>query len=297
MQAHDTASHVPLVAERVWGDAATHIIALRDAGRHPTLLELPWRLRHIPEGPPYVPPPLERATTIHVPAVDNGLFANMLQVLDAALIAEATGATLAIEWTRKMSFSQFTYGEPGTDIFASLFHVDRDVQSYSAGRDHAAVPFPNRLNHLLLAPSRGLYASAPFFDRHRVAYGKALAYAFAPLPSVQKRIDSHLSLLKDRAAEAGGRLIGLHCRQVAAPVQDAQSLASSSCSDKALIDELAHELKFDDVLFVATDAVDAARTLVDAFGSRVILQDEVPRVSQATTPQHLTLPYGALSFG
>jgi hypothetical protein len=49
---------------------------------------------------------------VHVAAIDNGLFANVLQVLEAALVVSTTGARLDIDWVRKPKMTDFTYVVP-----------------------------------------------------------------------------------------------------------------------------------------------------------------------------------------
>lgn len=239
-------------------------------------------------SPPFVPEAARHAGSLILAAFDNGLFANVLQVLDAALLARSTGAALHVQWRRTPGQREFTYGSPGVDVWQRLFEPvhDSDEQRSSTGRSAQSYRVTNQLNPLLLAPSRNLYFTAPFLARHRVAYASVFADTIRPLPALLRRVDeldADARLVAARAA--GGRVVGVHCRMVSPSAARAQAPGTMSpCSGKKVLAHLraALEASAHNVLYVASDSSADATALTDAFGERCVLRKEVHRAPSVT---------------
>lgn len=193
-----------------------------------------------------------------------------MQVLDGALVAATTGAKLEIDWVRTAEMSDFTYAKIGTDVWAKLF--EKPEASDRAPTSSAQASLPNRLNPLLLAPSRGLYTTAPFFDRHRTAYHRVFSDTFRLLPKVQARIQPFLSRFAD-IRDAGGTVYGLHCRMSTAAVSNAQSTGLvEPCSAPHILKDILARVGEKDVLFMASDSATDVEIVTKALGMRSIVQ-------------------------
>ena len=282
-------------AERLWGEAAAHEAGEVMHGRHGYLLQyrqLDWNVNE-----DRTPRHLAAARSLVVGAFNNGLFGNVLQVLDAAVLAEGTAASLSVEWKRQEGHNHF-YGEVGHDLWPHLFEplVPTRKQRHHLTK-HGAAPLErvtNRLNPLLLAPSRGLYLAAPFFADHRRAYGATFNRTFRPVKRLMRKIDDITEQPKLAAARArGGRLIGVHCRLASAGAVRAQSTGSMvKCSNS--VEAIRAALGPEDVLFIASDAFYDAAAVVAAIGAeRCVLRQGVVRVGVGVGTEVHTRPNGA----
>lgn len=195
---------------------------------------------------------------------------NELQVLDSALVAATTGAVLDIQWTRTADMHDFTYGKVGTNVWAKLFKIPAAATRTPPSASEASMP--NRLNPLLLAPSRGLYASAPFFKQHRAAYSTVFAETFQVVPKLQARLEPFLTRF-DEVREAGGQVFGLHCRMSTAAVSNAQSTGLvEPCGSTHILRQIAKLVGENDVLFVASDSANDVAAVTKLLGMRSIVQ-------------------------
>ena len=265
-------------AERLWSEAAAHQAAEVMAGRHGYML----RFRELLFRPDQeiTPPHLATASTLSVAAFNNGLFANVLQVLDAALLADGTGAALLVDWTCRHELTHF-YGEVDRDLWPLLFEPLPSIpRSVGFPTEHVT----NRLNPLLLAPSRGLYFNSPFFATHRRTYGETFARTFRPLAHWMREINEVYEEPKLVAARSrGARVVGVHCRLTSAGAMRAQSTGTMvSCASS--LDLIRAALDPTDVLLIASDAAEDAAAVVTAIGvERCVLRANVMRAAVAGT--------------
>eukprot|EP00041_Stephanoeca_diplocostata_P031222 m.968183 g.968183 ORF g.968183 m.968183 type:complete len:1001 (+) comp23915_c0_seq5:235-3237(+) len=278
----------------LWDESARYVQEQKVAGRHPMIREYPWKLRPLPSkgNIQEIIDLFLRAKVLDVYPLNNGLFSNVLTFLDAALVTETTGAALNVSWHCTKDLQHFRYCESdGEDVFHAVFLAIRSAKELPDSADRFTIP--NRINPLLLAPSRGLYFSAPFFNTHRQVYSRLIHKYLIPLPRVEKRMATVLSRFKE-VREEGGRVIGLHCRMITGPVSNAQSVGTvKPCGSESSIDTIQALLGSNDLLFVASDSETEVHALLDSFGDQVITYLGVARSNDQSMSEVHEREHGA----
>ncbi|CAE7847375.1 kmo [Symbiodinium microadriaticum] len=144
---------------------------------------------------------------------DNGLFANILQLLDALLLAKP-GAPVLVDWQRKGGEGHFQYGRIGFDLFEHLFSRTQRCRSwgkYSADRrlQSSSYNMNKRVSILFMNMLRGLIWSVPpkDFQALRVGYHRAMQGALTISPLISRRVREVTETWPERA-----RVVGVHKR-------------------------------------------------------------------------------------
>lgn len=170
------------------------------AGRHNKYLSF---FKALP-APPVYPIDLIDADIVVIPVVDNGLFANVIHVLDGMVMMSSTAHPVP-QWTRQDKFLDFKYVPVGQDLWPKLFAIPRN----SEVQGNLAV-FKSRINPLLKAPNRGLYfrKGSPW-EAQRLAYHRQA--------SKLKVVDEHAVELieywkQTLVPRPGGKVVGVHYR-------------------------------------------------------------------------------------
>lgn len=112
----------------------------------------------------------------------------------------------------------------------------------------------DRPNPLLIAPSRQLYLTAPFFDAHRAAYATVAARVLKPRKHVTDRVQALVHGPFAAARAGGGRVVGLHCRADHDAVRRAFG-GFASCATAASKAAVAKAVGAKDVVYIATDSI------------------------------------------
>merc|ERR1712100_49127 len=98
---------------------------------------------------------------------DNGLFANVLQVFDALLLAKP-GSYVLVDWQRKGTEGHFQYGPKDLDLWSHLFkNTDRCRSLATESRGEApatAVKIPGRISCVFMNMLRGYVWTIPQED-------------------------------------------------------------------------------------------------------------------------------------
>ncbi|CAE7660922.1 kmo [Symbiodinium sp. CCMP2592] len=144
---------------------------------------------------------------------DNGLFANILQLLDALLLAKP-GAPVLVDWQRKGGEGHFQYGPIGFDLFEHLFSRTQRCRSwgkYSADRrlHSSSYNMNKRVSILFMNMLRGLIWSVPpkDFQALRAGYYCAMQGALTISPLISRRVREVTETWPERA-----RVVGVHKR-------------------------------------------------------------------------------------
>ena len=148
---------------------------------------------------------LSEAQYVRVTTVDNGFFANWLQLLDAHYFADAM-AFVDPDWIITGKEREFNYGSPGEDVFKSLFQICTEEKTDPLPSSRFDVT--HRFNFLLINVFRGRFLRGPQAARRRLEYSRVAQRIFMPHPRILKRLDEILS------PQRGQRniLIGVHKR-------------------------------------------------------------------------------------
>jgi len=147
--------------------------------------------------------------TVVVTYHDNGLFANVLQLLDALILAKPR-ATVLVDWQRQGQEGHFQYGAVGFDLFEHLFA--RTARCRSLGRQdlqRRAFDFSKRVNILFMNMLRGLIWGVPAkdFQALREGYHRAMKGALQPSPLMSRRVREVTETWPE-----GARVVGVHKR-------------------------------------------------------------------------------------
>mmetsp|Transcript_27044 Transcript_27044/g.89805 ORF Transcript_27044/g.89805 Transcript_27044/m.89805 type:complete len:867 (-) Transcript_27044:95-2695(-) len=234
---------------------------------------------------------LAAASRVVVTTVDNGFFANWLQVLDARLFA---GEAAAVEpaWVLTGNEREFNYGEAGDDVFAGLFEALTPEPASASATGVCAEPHMvrNRQNLLLVNVFRGRFLQGPWAKSRRRLYSDAAKKIFRPCKAALTARDEALASVH-RAP--GAPLIGVHKRvdnpgtarmqlaQVmpctAAYIRAVKTLAARRAGSAAAAEAA--------VVVLATDDEGAVAAFREAFGERLVFRGEARRCAGGIDPQ------------
>eukprot|EP00747_Dinoflagellata_sp_TGD_P092274 gnl/TRDRNA2_/TRDRNA2_165351_c2_seq1.p1 gnl/TRDRNA2_/TRDRNA2_165351_c2~~gnl/TRDRNA2_/TRDRNA2_165351_c2_seq1.p1 ORF type:complete len:581 (+),score=115.61 gnl/TRDRNA2_/TRDRNA2_165351_c2_seq1:1-1743(+) len=217
---------------------------------------------------------LAAASVVKVATVDNGLFANWLQVLDARFFA-AKSACLEPDWVLTGQEKEFNYGSCGDDVFSGLFQKIESRRPQTA-----AEPFVvrHRFNFMLVNVFRGYFLRGSRATRRRHLYAEAAREALRPNAESLKARDEALASVP---RPPGAPLIGVHKRvdnPGTARMQFEQQMASTEAYIRAVREVAAKRGKEAAAIVVlATDDENAVVAFREAFGDRLICRSEAKR--------------------
>jgi len=227
---------------------------------------------------------MAEAPRVKVATVDNGLFANWLQVLDARLFASET-AIVEPDWVLSGQEREFNYGKQGDDVFRGLFEEPLQPCQATEGKDEPFVVY-HRYNFLLVNIFRGNFLRGKLADRRRRLYAKAAGQILRPCAEAVRARDEALASVP---RPPGAPLIGVHKRvdnpgtarmqfaqampSIQAYVQSVQSLAARRGNPESA------------VIVLATDDEAAVQAFSGAFPGRLICRSEARRCSGGVDEQ------------
>ena len=213
---------------------------------------------------------------------DVGFFSNYLAVLDACARVPP-GATVAVDWRLSGDEKHFTYGSPGTNVWAELFAATTVAGVTVRGVDDATDA------RLYVLPRRFVL---PFFRFHsyftadmKAHWGggglDAVARSYHRFAgNITIRSPYVLQALADHADLGDGPTVGVHKRVNNFASLYQQGGVNSLDNDK-YVAKLASLARFEKSrIYLATDDADAPRLFKDAFGERVVVRDGVSRVGE-----------------
>lgn len=230
---------------------------------------------------------LSTARRVYVLAHDNGLFANVLQLLDALLLAPSD-ASIHVDWRVARDNTDFRYGGPGADIFEQLFVLplqggseewaqsvglaasahspkrQRTLQAERAAASNGALVQAGRVNPLFCSVFRGLLGSAwKAVPGLRQAYQAAWRRLGVRHPTALQELAALVSgPLKRRP---GQRLIGVHKRLDCPGVRRVQTAGELASCDQFAARAIDAAGAGGGVVYLATDDVGAP----DAFAASI----------------------------
>ena len=160
------------------------------------------------------------ATTVRVKHSDQGLFTNLIGLMEACCLAEALegNAPVIVDWRRGGDESHFVYGAVTTDLFSVLFEPTPAITNAAAEStplpEPAAVVDAHCVNPYFYSVVRGLF----WESRHLASLRRAFAAAAGPAvlrPSAAVRDEVDATLAAARRAGPRG-VLGVH-KRVATP--------------------------------------------------------------------------------
>jgi len=219
-------------------------------------------------------PKLQSANHVRVFGYDNGMLANVLQVLDALMFKDPD-ATIDVDWGPRDGFKDFTYGHP-PNLWLEIFEpLSEDI------RPGALFEMRQRVNPLFVAPSRELYfRNKKLFKRHRLAYGSHAQRIRIADKDMLAELQSFEAMFAETRS-AGGAVIGVHFRTLSRHVVVAQAVPPASI--KEMMADILEQRKEGDLVFVATDDADFIGQLEGQLDRGLVTRD-VSRVSNASGP-------------
>ena len=151
---------------------------------------------------------LAEARYVRVTTVDNGLFANWLQVLDACYFASVH---VEPDWVVTGQEREFNYGSNGDDVFHGLFQRISQTQTCSEPRE-PRFDVTHRFNFLLVNVFRGRFLRGPQAAKRRTAYAEVAQKFLKPRSDVLELRDRILAMAPGRSLPGAPALIGVHKR-------------------------------------------------------------------------------------
>lgn len=223
------------------------------------------------------------ARKVKVATIDNGFFANWLQVLDARFFA-SSDVHVQPDWVLNGMEREFNYGSKGDDVFQALFEevsssATAPVQggSGSAAEEEPFYVVYHRYNLMLVNVFRGYFLRGPKAQRRRRMYAAAARQIFRPRAETLRARDDTLNAVP-RAP--GTQLIGVHKRvdnPGTARMQFEQVMPSTDAYIEA-VRRLARRRGADDfVVVLATDDEGAEASFRSAFKGKLICRSAVKR--------------------
>jgi hypothetical protein len=205
----------------------------------------------------------------------EGLLANLLHVIEV-LHRVRPGAIMQVDWTLDGSELGFRYGAVGSDVWSGLFRPIGTSSRPDAFRADYAVDFA-------LWGTGKDYLSGQALQTQRLAYHRTIAkWIEVSNQNVLSRIDrAHAELFKGRFC------LGVHRRVgnpgVANLQRDGKVPSLNTLLTRCLLQASGGS---DAGIFLATDDADAVDAFKGAFGSRLIIQDNVKRTTSSKQEVH-----------
>ncbi|CAE7440744.1 kmo [Symbiodinium sp. CCMP2456] len=200
-------------------------------------------------------------SAVLTPYHDNGLFANVLQVCDALLLAKP-GVPVLVDWKRKGSEGHFQYGPEGFDLFGHLFEAGERCRS-AIEVPSESLSMPGRINCLFMNMLRGYFWSLPddALKELRVRYAAAIR-VLQPAQHVQRKLQECTSWGEEAL------VVGVHKRLACSEMVACQlSQRAPSCAEfiakaRKILSASEKQRK---LIFLATDDVKAVEEFEVAF--------------------------------
>ena len=221
---------------------------------------------------------LAEARYVRVLTVDNGFFANWLQVLDACYFATCA-ARVEPDWVRTGKEREFNYGAVGEDVFHSLF------QRFPQSDGETCEPrfdVTHRFNFLLVNVFRGQFLRGPGALKRRAAYAEVAQRCLRPHPEVLELRDRVLAMVQERSLPGAPVLIGVHKRVdnpgTARMQLEQRMLCTESYIDavRKLVPKYSRE-GVPPIILLATDDEPAVAAFQVAFGSHLVCNEQAKR--------------------
>jgi hypothetical protein len=207
----------------------------------------------------------------------EGLLANLLHVIEV-LHRVRPEANVHVDWKLDGSELGFRYGAVGSDVWSGLFRPIGTSPRLEAFRADYAVDFA-------LWGTGKDHLSGKALQNQRSAYHRTIAkWIEVSNQNVLSRIDrTHAELFKGRFC------LGVHRRVGNVGVANLQKDGRVPSLNTLLTrcDKLLQPLRSTDArIFLATDDADAVDAFKGAFGSRLIIQDNVKRTTSSQQEVH-----------
>jgi hypothetical protein len=211
---------------------------------------------------------------------EEGLLANFLHVVEV-LHRLRPGTPVHVDWTITGSEIGFRYGKRGEDVWGQLFRV---LGPTSTGKAHRA---SRRLDLAFWGTGKD-HLSGQTLQKHREAYHSTLLNRVEIInPRVLTQVDE-VCVQHFHARFC----IGVHRRVGNAMVANLQAtgniptLQSIVQTVESVISVAKRGGISDYAVFLATDDADAAAPFRDAFGSNLVLRENVQRTTAAQAEVH-----------
>jgi hypothetical protein len=221
------------------------------------------------------------ARSVVVPRyAEEGLVANMLHVIEVAHRVRPD-ASVHVDWVLKGTEIAFRYGELGDDIWAGLF---RALGPRPPGITHQAAW---RVDFAFWGTGRDHLKGRRLQEHRRLYHSTLLKWLEITNEQVLEQVRQTCVQFFD-----GRYCIGIHRRVGNALVADLQSdgkvpsLEMFIRAVEAILSLLTKEAIADHVIFLATDDAEAVGVFERAFGSRLIVRDNVQRTTYDAAEVH-----------
>ena len=219
---------------------------------------------------------------------EEGLLANLLHVLEV-LHRVRPGASIYVDWVLKGTEIGFRYGYRGDDIWARLF------QTLGSGPPATSHQAASRLDLAFWGTGRD-HLTGRRLQKHRHVYNSTLVrwLEITNTRVLEEVRQTCIQFLDGRFC------IGIHRRVGNVRVADLQSDGKVPSLEllikavEAILSILRSKDIRDHAIFLATDDVEAVGVLKRAFGSRLIVRDNVQRTTSDAGEVHFS-DWGRLS--
>lgn len=237
---------------------------------------------------------LASSPRVKVATVDNGFFANWLQVLDARLFG-ADGAPVDPDWVLTGQEREFNYGAAGDDVFGDIFDTPpprtappplplppaQDAGGSAGGAEQGPFVVYHRYNFLLINVFRGQFLRGAWAARRRRLYAAAAREVLRPNAAALAARDAALASV---VRAPGAPLIGVH-KRVDNPGTARMQFRQVMPTTQAYIDAVkllavrrgGASGGASAVVVLATDDVAAVAAFREAFGADLVCRNEVKR--------------------
>ena len=222
---------------------------------------------------------LAEARYVRVATVDNGFFANWLQVLDACYFATCK---VDPDWVRTGKEREFNYGAVGEDVFHSLFQQLPQSDANTCETKTPRFDVTHRFNFLLVNVFRGQFLRGPGASKRRAAYAEVAERCLRPLPEVLELRDRVLAMVRGRGLPGAPALIGVH-KRVDNPGTARMQLEQRMLCTESYIDAVRKLIPqysrkgVPPIILLATDDEPAVAAFRMAFGSRLVFNEQAKR--------------------
>ena len=221
------------------------------------------------------------ARSVRIPRFpEEGLLANVLHVLEAVHRVRPD-ARVHVDWALTGAEIAFRYGHPGENIWNRLFQT---LVPPPAGTAHQAI---SRLDFGFWGTGKD-HLSGNSLAKHRHAYHSTV---LKRVEIINERVLEEVRRTSEQFFD-GRFCIGIHRRVGNALVADLQSNGNAPSLDsyinivESAVSTMASEGIQDFAIFLATDDADAVNVFKNAFGSRLIVRDNVQRTTADAPEVH-----------
>jgi hypothetical protein len=220
---------------------------------------------------------------------EEGLLANLLHVLEVVHRVRPR-ANIHVDWVLKGTEVGFRYGDRGDDVWARLFQTLGPLPPATA---HQAA---SRLDFAFWGTGKD-HLTGRRLQKHRDVYHSTVSRW---LEITNKRVLEEVHQIFAQFLD-GSYCIGIHRRVGNVRVADLQSDGKAPSLDllikavEAILSILTSKDIRDHAIFLATDDMEAVAVLKQAFGSSLIVRDNVQRTTSDAQEVHFR-DWGRLSI-